>query len=52
MGGTGTYFKQVPKAVIEKIVARQIPPAECDLVAEEAVKKRAARKAKTRHPKS
>jgi hypothetical protein len=31
MKAAGTYFEQVPKAVIEKILAQQAPPAENEI---------------------
>ena len=34
---TGTHFEQVPKAFVEKILAKQIDPPEMDL-AEQGVK--------------
>jgi hypothetical protein len=44
MRAMGTYFEQVPKTVIEKIIAQQIPPPEDELIGDEASKKRAASK--------
>jgi hypothetical protein len=31
MKSAGTYFEQVPKAIVEKILAKQIDPPEMDL---------------------
>ncbi|MGB9242404.1 MAG: hypothetical protein WCC03_03550 [Candidatus Acidiferrales bacterium] len=31
MKSTGTYFEQVPKAIVEKILAKQMGPPEMDL---------------------
>ncbi len=31
MKSTGTYFEQVPKAIVEKILAKQMSPPEVDL---------------------
>jgi hypothetical protein len=42
MRALGTYFEQVPKAVIEKMLAQQAPPAENEMSRDEAVTKRAA----------
>jgi hypothetical protein len=44
MRAIGTYFEQVPKAVIEKILAQQVPPSEDEPAAAEAGNKRAASK--------
>jgi hypothetical protein len=55
MRAVGTYFEQVPKAVIEKILAQQVPPAENEMGSDKVVTKRAARNAqnpaKSRNPK-
>ena len=45
MKAIGTYFEQVPRAVIEKILAQQAPPDEVELGSEESVKKWDASKA-------
>jgi hypothetical protein len=45
MRTVGTYFEQVPKAVVEKILARQVQALESELVGATAVNKRAAGKA-------
>jgi|HubBroStandDraft_5_1064220.scaffolds.fasta_scaffold284252_3 hypothetical protein len=47
MRASGTHFEQVPRAVIEKILAQQVPPSEVELVDDEAVNKRAVRKPAT-----
>jgi hypothetical protein len=52
MRAAGTYFEQVPKTVIEKILAQQDPPAEKDRGVEEPVEKWGASKTKTRNRKS
>ena len=44
MRAIGTYFEQVPKAVIEKILAQQVPPPEDERAGDEAVNKRAPSK--------
>jgi hypothetical protein len=44
MRAIGTYFEQVPKAVIEKILAQQVPPPEDERAGDEAGNKRAASK--------
>lgn len=31
MKSAGTYFEQVPKAIVEKILAKQMDPPEMDL---------------------
>ena len=31
MKSAGTHFEQVPKAIVEKILAKQIEPSEVDL---------------------
>jgi hypothetical protein len=59
MRATGTYFEQVPKTVIEKILAQQDPPAGVELGSDPSVKKwdsskavsKAASKVTTRNPK-
>ena len=51
MKAVGTYFEQVPKAVIEKILAQQDPPAENKVGSDETVKKWTASKSTTRSPK-
>ncbi len=40
MRAAGTYFEQVPRTVIEKILAQQDPPAELEAASAEAVTKR------------
>jgi hypothetical protein len=50
MRGVGTYFEQVPKTVVEKILARQNSPAEGESRRDETVKKWTASKAKARNP--
>ena len=54
MRAIGTYFEQVPKAVIEKILAQQVPPPEDELIGDEAINKRATSKppsgTKSRNP--
>jgi len=49
MRASGTYFEQVPKAVMEKILAQQVPPSEDERADDEAVNKRAASKPATNH---
>jgi hypothetical protein len=49
MRAIGTYFEQVPKAVIEKILAQQAPPPGDELAGEEAVNKPAASKPANNH---
>jgi hypothetical protein len=44
MRAMGTYFQQVPKTVVEKIIAQQILPPEDELAGDEAIDKRAASK--------
>jgi hypothetical protein len=51
MRGIGTYFDQVPKTVIEKMLARQESLAESEPGSDEAVKKWAPSKTKTRSSK-
>jgi hypothetical protein len=55
MRAVGTYFEQVPKTVIDKILAQQEPLAEDPRGSAEAVKKsepgKAAGKATGRNPK-
>jgi len=55
MKAIGTYFEQVPRAVIEKILAQQGAPDEVQLVSDESVKKwdasKAASKVAARNPK-
>ncbi len=55
MKAIGTYFEQVPKTVIEKILAQQDPPDEVELGSDEPVKKwdanKAASKTTIRNPK-
>jgi hypothetical protein len=55
MRAAGTYFEQVPKTVIEKILAQRESPAENEVGSAAAVAKRAASGApiqtKTRNPK-
>ena len=55
MKAIGTYFEQVPKTVIEKILARQDLPDGAELGSDESVKKpdagKAASKTTTRNPK-
>jgi hypothetical protein len=48
MRAVGTYFEQVPKAVIEKILAQQEPPAEIKMGSDAVVKKSAASSAPNR----
>jgi hypothetical protein len=50
MRAIGTYFEQVPKTVVEKILAQQVPSPESKLVGDEAVEKRAAGKPANRTP--
>jgi len=42
MRAAGTYFEQVPKTVIEKILAQQAPRAENEMGSDAVVAKRAA----------
>jgi hypothetical protein len=42
MRRTETYFEQVPKVVVEKMLAQQDPPPVVDLISVEVVKKRPA----------
>jgi hypothetical protein len=59
MKAIGTYFEQVPKTVIEKILAQQGPPDEVELGSDESVKRwgasktasKAASKTTIRNPK-
>jgi hypothetical protein len=55
MRAVGTYFEQVPKAVIEKILAQQAPPAEIKIGSDAAVERPAASnvpiRTKSRNPK-
>ena len=59
MKAIGTYFEQVPKTVIEKILAQQDPPDEVELGSDESVKRcgasktaiKAASKTTIRNPK-
>jgi hypothetical protein len=55
MRAVGTYFEQVPKTVIEKILAQQEPPVENEMGSDATVAKRAASgapiQAKSRNPK-
>jgi hypothetical protein len=51
MRPAGTHFEQVPKAVVEKILAQQAPPAENEPPAVEAGKQLAGGGIKTRNPK-
>ena len=48
MRAVATYFEQVPKTVIEKILAQQEPPAENDIGSDKAVVKRTANNAPSR----
>jgi hypothetical protein len=50
MRAIGTYFEQVPKTVVEKILAQQIPPPEVELAGVAAVNKRAASKPASKAP--
>lgn len=56
MRAAGTYFEQVPKTVIEKIIAQQDPSAEIKMGSDAVAKKPAASSApnrtKSRNPKS
>jgi hypothetical protein len=45
MRAAGTYFEQVPKTVIDKILAQQAPQAENELSSDKAVTKRVANNA-------
>jgi hypothetical protein len=49
MRAIGTYFEQVPKAVIEKILAQQVAPSEDELAGDEAGNKRDASKPANPH---
>jgi hypothetical protein len=49
MRAIGTYFEQVPKAVIEKILAQQVPPPEDEQAGDQAVNKPAASKPANNH---
>jgi hypothetical protein len=49
MKAIGTYFEQVPKAVVEKILAQQVPPSEDELASADAVNKWAASKPANHH---
>jgi hypothetical protein len=55
MKAIGTYFEQVPKTVIEKILAQQDPPDDVEPGSDESVKKwdasKAASKTRIRNPK-
>jgi len=59
MKAIGTYFEQVPRTVIEQILAQQDPPDGVELASDESVKKwnaskptgKAAGKATTRNPR-
>jgi hypothetical protein len=59
MKAIGTYFEQVPKTVIEKILAQQDPPDGVELGSDESVEKweagktasKAASKTTIRNPK-
>jgi hypothetical protein len=55
MKASGTYFEQVPKTVIEKILAQQDPSAENELSSDASLKKcdasKATSKTTTRNPK-
>jgi hypothetical protein len=55
MRAAGTYFEQVPKRVIEKILAQQVPPAENGRGSDVAVEKQPAsnvpNRTKSRNPK-
>jgi hypothetical protein len=50
MRAMGTYFEQVPKTVIEKIIAQQVPPPENEVAGDAAVNKRAASKPASKTP--
>jgi hypothetical protein len=51
MRAIGTYFEQVPKTVVEKILAQQGPPLENKLIDDAPVSKRSARKPARKTPK-
>jgi hypothetical protein len=55
MRAAGTYFEQVPKTVIEKILAQQEPPAEDEMDSNAALEKPAVsdvpNRSKSRNPK-
>jgi hypothetical protein len=55
MRADGTYFEQVPKTVIEKILAEQDPPAESkvgsDVPAEKPAVSDVPNRSKSRNPK-
>jgi hypothetical protein len=50
MRAIGTYFEQVPKTVIEKILAQQVLPPEDEPVGGRAVNKRTASKPASKTP--
>jgi hypothetical protein len=50
MKAIGTYFEQVPKTVIEKILAQQIPPPESELAGDAAVNQRGISKPASKSP--
>ncbi len=50
MRTVGTHFEQVPKTVVEKILAQQVPPPENELAGDAAVSKRAISKAASKTP--
>lgn len=50
MRGIATYFEQVPKAVIEKILAQQFPPPEDDPAGDAVVNRRAISKTASKTP--
>jgi len=52
MRALGTYFEQVPRTVIEKILAQQNPPPKNEVDSDEVIQNWAITKPKTRHPKS
>jgi hypothetical protein len=51
MRAIGTYFEQVPKTVVEKILAQQVPPLEKEPINDAPVSKRSARKPARKTPK-
>ena len=50
MRGSGTYFEQVPKTVVEKILAQQAPPLEHEVARDAASNKRATSKPASKTP--
>jgi len=51
MRNAATHFQQVPKAVIERLLAQQQSRAESERAADEAVEKWAASEVQARKPK-